>query len=104
MMSGEQSPGENENADSPARTDAAGKKKRPKKTWPFWIELPVLVVAGLAITLVIKTFAVEAFYIPSSSMENTLEINNMVLVSKLVYHFRSIARGRLRQAGHRGAG
>jgi signal peptidase I len=91
-MSGEQSRGENENADSSARTDAAGKKK-PKKTWPFWIELPVLVVAGLAITLVIKTFAVEAFYIPSSSMENTLKINDMVLVSKLVYHFRSIARG-----------
>jgi signal peptidase I len=91
MMRGEQRPGENENADSPARTDAAGKKK-PKK-WPFWIELPVLVVAGLAITLVIKTFAVEAFYIPSSSMENTLKINDMVLVSKLVYHFRSIARG-----------
>ena len=43
--------------------------------------------------LVIKTYVVQAFYIPSSSMENTLDIGDKVLVNKLVYHFRSIERG-----------
>ena len=43
--------------------------------------------------LVIKTYAIQAFFIPSSSMENTLDIGDKVLVNKLVYHFRSIGRG-----------
>ena len=43
--------------------------------------------------LVIKTYVVQAFYIPSSSMENTLDIGDKVLVNKLIYHFRSIERG-----------
>jgi len=43
--------------------------------------------------LLIKTFVVQAFFIPSGSMENTLQINDKILVNKLVYHFRSIQPG-----------
>ena len=43
--------------------------------------------------MVIKTYAIQAFYIPSGSMENTLEINDRVLVNKIVYHIRDIHRG-----------
>jgi signal peptidase I len=50
-------------------------------------------VLALSIMLVIKTYVVQAFYIPSSSMENTLDIGDKVLVNKLIYHFRSIERG-----------
>ena len=53
----------------------------------------VLFALALTIMLVIKTYVVQAFYIPSSSMENTLEIGDKVLVNKLIYHFRSIERG-----------
>jgi signal peptidase I len=67
-----------------------GKKRRERS---FWRELPVLVVIALAIALLIKTFVVQAFYIPSSSMENTLEIGDKVLVNKLVYHLRPIEPG-----------
>jgi signal peptidase I len=59
----------------------------------FWRELPLLVVIALVIALVIKTFVVQAFFIPSSSMENTLDIGDKVLVNKMVYHFRSIQSG-----------
>jgi signal peptidase I len=59
----------------------------------FWRELPLLVVIALVIALVIKTFVVQAFFIPSSSMENTLDIGDKVLVNKMVYHFRSIQPG-----------
>jgi signal peptidase I len=55
--------------------------------------MPVLIVIALVIALVIKTFMVQAFYIPSSSMENTLDIGDKVLVNKLVYDFRSIQPG-----------
>jgi signal peptidase I len=53
----------------------------------------VLVVLAVAIALVIKTFVVQAFFIPSSSMEDTLLIGDKVLVNKLVYHLRPIKAG-----------
>jgi signal peptidase I len=66
-------------------------KKRPSMSW--WVELPILLVFALVLALLIKSFVVQAFFIPSSSMENTLEIGDKVLVNKLVYDFRSIHRG-----------
>lgn len=60
---------------------------------PFWIEFPVLVVVALAVAILIKTFLFQAFYIPSSSMEDTLQINDRVLVSKLNYQIGDVSRG-----------
>jgi len=56
-------------------------------------ELPLLVVVALVIAIVIKTFVVQAFVIPTGSMQDTLEINDKILVNKLVYHFRPIHAG-----------
>jgi signal peptidase I len=53
----------------------------------------VLIVVALVIALLIKTFVVQAFFIPSSSMEDTLLIGDKVLVNKLVYHLRPIHAG-----------
>ena len=50
-------------------------------------------VAAAALTLLVKAFVVQVYRIPSASMENTLQIGDRVLVNKLVYHFRGIARG-----------
>jgi signal peptidase I len=72
----------------PDDEQAEGKRSRS-----FWRELPVLIVVALVIALVIKTFVVQAFFIPSSSMEDTLLIGDKVLVNKLVYHFRPIEPG-----------
>lgn len=58
-------------------------------------ELPVLLVVAVGLALLIKTFLVQAFYIPSGSMERTLLIGDRVLVNKLVYHLRSIHRGEI---------
>ncbi len=66
------------------------RRKRPRSSWR---ELPILIVVALAIALVIKTFVVQPFFIPSSSMEDTLLIGDKVLVNKLVYHFRPIEPG-----------
>jgi signal peptidase I len=59
----------------------------------FLSELPFLVVVAFLLALLIKAFLVQAFYIPSGSMQQTLEIRDRVLVNKLVYDFRDIRRG-----------
>lgn len=64
-----------------------------KRPTSFWKELPFLIVVALVLALLIKTFLVQAFYIPSGSMEQTLKIGDRVLVNKLVYRFRSPDRG-----------
>ena len=78
-------------ADPPQAGRAA--LRRARRNRAFWRELPVLFVIALVIALLIKSFVVQAFYIPSSSMENTLDIGDKVLVNKLVYHFRPIEPG-----------
>ncbi|GHE37907.1 hypothetical protein GCM10017673_45470 [Streptosporangium violaceochromogenes] len=59
----------------------------------FWRELLVMVAIAFLLALLIKSFVVQAFYIPSESMENTLLTNDRVLVNKLVYRVRDIERG-----------
>lgn len=59
----------------------------------FFKELPVLVALALGIALVIKAFLVQAFYIPSASMEPTLQIGDRVLVNKLGARFGDPDRG-----------
>lgn len=61
----------------------------------FFRELPFLVIVAFALALLIKAFLVQAFFIPSGSMEHTLEVNDRVLVNKLVYDFRDIRRGEI---------
>ena len=56
-------------------------------------ELPILVVIALVVSLVIKTFLVQFFYIPSGSMENTLQIQDRVAVNKVPVLSRTISRG-----------
>jgi signal peptidase I len=77
--------------------DAAGpdgaKDAKPGKRRSFWRELPVLVVVALVLALIIKSFAIQAFYIPTGSMQNTLAIGDRVLINKIVYHLRPIERG-----------
>ncbi|NHZ71029.1 MAG: signal peptidase I [Proteobacteria bacterium] len=63
-----------------------------KKQLPFWLELPLLIGIALVVAVVIKTFLFQAFYIPSSSMENTLQINDRVLVNKVTYEIGDISR------------
>jgi signal peptidase I len=56
-------------------------------------ELPVLIFAAFLIAVVIKTFLVQAFFIPSESMLPTLHPGDRVLVEKLGYHFHPPRRG-----------
>ncbi|MEV6178241.1 signal peptidase I [Streptomyces sp. NPDC052016] len=60
-----------------------------KKQRSFWKELPILIGIALVLALLIKTFLVQAFSIPSDSMQNTLQEGDRVLVDKLTPWFGS---------------
>ncbi|WP_344082365.1 signal peptidase I [Luedemannella helvata] len=62
---------------------------------PLFLELPLLLVVAFCLAVLIRTFLVQAFYIPSGSMENTLAIDDRVLVNKVVYGVRGIKRGEI---------
>jgi len=59
----------------------------------FLRELPFLLLVAFLLALLIKTFVVQAFYIPSESMEPTLNVGDRVLVNKIVYHLHPPRRG-----------
>lgn len=56
-------------------------------------ELPLLVVLALVVSLLIKSFLVQFFYIPSGSMENTLQVQDRVAVNRLPFIGNDISRG-----------
>jgi len=56
----------------------------PQQRASSWLRETVIILIGaLVLSLIIKTFLVQAFFIPSASMEDTLQIGDRVLVSKL---------------------
>ncbi|HEX9695639.1 MAG TPA: signal peptidase I [Actinomycetota bacterium] len=71
----------------------AGPPPPPRQRFGLMRELPVLIVVALTVALLIKTFLIQAFYIPSESMVPTLLVNDRVLVNKLAYRFREPHRG-----------
>jgi signal peptidase I len=73
--------------------DATPEPAAKPKQASFLRELPVLVGVAVLLAMLIKIFLVQAFFIPSGSMEQTLQVGDRVLVNKLVYRFRDIGRG-----------
>ena len=64
-----------------------------KKSIPFWLELPILIGVALVVAVVIKTFLFQAFFIPSGSMKETLQVDDRVLVNKIAYSFSDLRIG-----------
>ena len=79
--------------DSPDTEDPQSPKDDEKRSMPFWVELPILIGVALIVAVIIKTFLFQAFFIPSGSMKETLQIDDRVLVSKVSYALGDIAFG-----------
>jgi signal peptidase I len=66
---------------------------RPGRRRSWLTEFVLLVVVALVVALTVKTYVVQPFKIPSQSMQDTLLVNDRVLVNKLVGHLSAIHRG-----------
>jgi signal peptidase I len=78
-------------ADAPAPEAPPRPERRSRLA--FLGELPALVLIAFVLALLLKTFLVQAFYIPSASMEETLQIGDRVMVSRLVPDALDVHRG-----------
>jgi signal peptidase I len=78
-------------------TDETGRRPRVEKkrngVLTFIRDLVIIFLAALLVSFLVKTFLIRSFYIPSGSMENTLQINDRVIVNELVPNVVSLKRG-----------
>jgi len=61
----------------------AAKRAVRRKRRSLLREIPIIIVVALGITLMLQTFLVQVFSIPSGSMQNTIQIGDRVVVNKL---------------------
>lgn len=61
----------------------------------FLRELPILLLVAFLLAFVLRTFVLQVFFIPSSSMEETLQIDDRMVVEKVTYRFREPRRGEI---------
>jgi signal peptidase I len=64
-----------------------------KKQLPVWQESILLVATAMVMAVIVKTFFLQAFYIPSESMEPTMLVNDKILVQKVSYWGGDVKRG-----------
>lgn len=77
-------------AERPSTAHADDRSLERARSLVEWI---AVVVGALVVALVVKTFLFQAFYIPSASMEPTLEKGDRVLVNKVSYKAHDVRRG-----------
>ena len=78
-------------SDAAVESELSKHGRRPRI--PGWVEFPLLIIGAFLVAFLVKTFLVQAFYIPSGSMEETLAVGDRVLVNKVVYRMRPVERG-----------
>lgn len=64
-----------------------------KRQLPVWQESILLVATAMVMAVIVKTFFLQAFYIPSESMEPTMLVDDKILVQKVSYWSGDIKRG-----------
>lgn len=85
--------GEHRSLPDPEAESASPEQGDAEPAWRFFREFGILTLTALVIAILIKTFLIQAFFIPSGSMEPTLMPNDRILVNRLAYRFGNIERG-----------
>jgi signal peptidase I len=84
-LSGAHAPEPLEQPQPEPQAPPGGPSPAARKALPFWQELALLVGVALVLAIAIKALFLQAFYIPSGSMEDTLVFNDRILVQKVSY-------------------
>ena len=74
-------------------TGGARRESRRRGVWPLVRDILVILVVAVLVSFLIKTFLVRSFYIPSGSMEQTLQVKDRILVDELTPRFGGHDRG-----------
>jgi signal peptidase I len=77
----------------PTTKEAEQAQDAKRRVMPMWQEMPLLLVVSFCVAVLVRSFLVQAFMIPSSSMEDLLREGDRVVVSKIVYDTREPRRG-----------
>jgi signal peptidase I len=81
------------NTDTQLR-DRGGRRKTKSRPWVIFVRDTVLIlVAAIVISVGIKAFLIRSFYIPSESMQDTLQVNDRIIVNELVPDMIAVKHG-----------
>lgn len=73
--------------------DLTRRERARRGLWPFLRDVLVILLIAVLVSFLVKTFLVRSFYIPSGSMENTLQEQDRILVDELTPRFGGYDRG-----------
>jgi signal peptidase I len=76
-----------------SETPVARSEQRRRRRRRAIIEWVIVLVVALGVAVGMRTYVVQTFYIPSGSMEPTLNIGDRILVDKLSYDLHAVHRG-----------
>lgn len=77
----------------PRPTEAGPAANRQQRVLRSSLEWVAVIAVALVAALLVKTYVLQTFFIPSASMEHTLNIGDRVFVNKLAYDFHAVHEG-----------
>lgn len=79
---------------APASSAGSAPRRDRRRGWlAFLRDVIIIVLVAVLVSFLVKTFLVRSFYIPSGSMENTLQVNDRILVDEITPRFGGYERG-----------
>ena len=78
---------------SPPDSAGSQSKARPGGGWRFLRETTIIIVSALVLSAVVRAFLIQAFYVPSASMEATLMPNDRIIAAKISTRLTGVHRG-----------
>jgi signal peptidase I len=75
------------------RADTPPAEEMKPKRYRWLVEGAMIIAVAIVVAVLLRTFVVGTYSIPSGSMEPTLNVNDRILVDKLAYHFHSVHTG-----------
>lgn len=82
-------------AASDGPSEAASHRSDDRKGGSFWRELPLLLLVAFVLAFLLRTFVLQVFFIPSASMEPTLQVDDRMVVEKITELYRDPLRGEI---------